>query len=100
MNRNDGKFHVRIGHFVPDAPTVDFLVDGYPVLTDRDFGEINDYTEHEAADYHVSVQQVDDETTVVEEPVGFEAGQFYTLLLVGTMAAPELRLLRDGRRST
>lgn len=91
-------FDVRIGHFVPDAPPVDFLVDGHPVLTDRSFGDVPDYTKHRAAEYEVSVRRTDDESSILEDAIGFEPGAFHTLLFVGTLDDPEFRLLTDGQR--
>ncbi|WP_158055539.1 DUF4397 domain-containing protein [Halorussus halophilus] len=96
MPTSSETFGVRIGHFVPGAPTVDFLVDGNPVLTERTFGDINDYTEHDAAEYELSVRRTDGEETIVTTPIDFESGAYYTVLLVGTAVEPKLRLLKDG----
>ena len=89
-------FHVRLGNLVPDSPPVDFLVDGYPVLSDRAFGSINDYTEHAADEYDVGVREHGTETVLFEEPVAFAAGVHYTLLFVGTPEAPSMLVLEDG----
>ena len=89
-------FHVRLGHLVPDAPPVDFLVDGYPVLSDRAFGQVNDYTEHAADEYDVGVCEHGAEDVLFEEPVTFEAGEYYTLLFVGTADEPSMLVLEDG----
>lgn len=89
-------FHVRLGNLVPNAPPVDFLVDGYPVLSDRAFGTINDYTEHAADEYDVGVAEHGDDEPFFEEPVDFGAGVHYTLLLVGTMGDLSLLVLEDG----
>lgn len=89
-------FHVRLGSLVPNAPPLDFLVDGYPVLTDRAFGEVNDYTEHAADEYDIGVTQHGDDELRFEEPVAFEAGVHYTLLLVGTIDELSLLVLEDG----
>lgn len=96
MNQKDDVFNVRIGHFISDMPAVDILVDGFPVLTGRDFGEINDYTSHGPSEYDITVRGNDDEEPILEEPIDFKRGRYYTLLLVGTMAKPEFRLLIDG----
>lgn len=92
----DKAFAVRIGQFVPDAPPVDFLVDGYPVLTDRAFDTVPPYTEHEAATYEVGVRRSGSDELVLTEPITFEAGAYHTLLFVGTMGEPHFRLLMDG----
>lgn len=89
-------FHVRLGHLVPNAPPVDFLVDGYPVLSDRAFGTVNDYTEHEADEYDVGVSEHGEDERLFEEPVDLEAGLHYTLLLVGTLEEPSMLVLEDG----
>lgn len=89
-------FHVRLANLVPDSPTVDFTVDGHPVLTDRAFGSINDYTEHAADEYDVGVAAHGDHEPFFEEPVDFGAGVYYTLLLVGTMDDVSLLVLEDG----
>ena len=91
-------FHVRIGNTIPDSTALDVLVDGYPVLTDVDFGDVNDYTEHGADEYAVGVRPSGGEDSLVEESVEFEADSYYTLLLVGTPEDISLRLLEDGPR--
>lgn len=92
----DDTFWVRIGHFVPNGPTVDFLVDGYPVLSEREYGDIPDYTEHKADEYEVSVQTSESAETIVSNSIRFDPGEFHTLLFVGTKVNPEFRLLTDG----
>lgn len=92
----DDRFNVRIGQFVPDAPPVDFIVDGYPVLSDRAFGDIPPYSEHRAAEYEVSVRDSETGETIHTASIEFVPGAFHTLLLVGTAAEPEFRLLTDG----
>jgi hypothetical protein len=89
-------FHVRLGNLVPNAPPVDFLVDGYPVLSDRAFGQVNDYTTHEAAEYVVGVAEHGADEPAFEEPVAFEAGVHYTVLLVGTWDELGMLVLEDG----
>jgi hypothetical protein len=89
-------FHVRLGNLVPNAPPVDFLVDGYPVLSDRAFGQVNDYTEHEADEYDIGVSEHGDDERLFEEPVVFEAGVHYTLLLVGKLDDLGMIVLKDG----
>jgi hypothetical protein len=89
-------FHVRIGNYVPGSPPLDVTVDGYPVLTDVEFREINEHTEHEAAEYTVGVRENGSEKSLVAEPVVFEAGVHYTLLLVGTPDDVSIELLEDG----
>lgn len=89
-------FHVRIGHFVPGAPALDILVDGHPVLTDREYGDMNEYTEHRADEYTVSVTETGSDAPLVEESVTFDAGVHYTLLLIGSPEAVALHLLADG----
>lgn len=89
-------FHVRLGHLVPDAPAVDFLVDGHPVLTGRAFGQVNDYKSHDAAEYDLAVREHGTDEVLFEAPVPFEPGERYTVLWVGTPEAPSLLVLEDG----
>lgn len=90
-----GQFGVRIGNFSPDAPPVDVYVDGYPVLTDVAFGDLNDYTHHRADRYDVAVKPSGEEATLLETSITFEPGRNYTLLFVGPVAELESRLLVD-----
>jgi|GEM_PF-5256038 len=89
-------FRVRIAHLVPDGPTVDFLVDGTPVLSGREYGDIPAYTAHQAGEYEVSVRPVASEDPLLRERIRFDPGAAYTVLFVGTATHPEFRLLTDG----
>lgn len=69
---------------------------GYPVLTDRTFGDVPDYSEHRATEYEVSVRDSETGETIHTASVDFTSEAFHTSLFDSTVAAPEFRLLRDG----
>ncbi|MFB6103598.1 MAG: DUF4397 domain-containing protein [Halobacteriaceae archaeon] len=92
-------FNVRIGHFIPDAPHLDFLVDGHPVLTDRGYGDLPPYSEHRADEYEVTVQDTDSGEQLVRTSITFEPDTYHTLLVVGTVTDPGPHLLTDGPSS-
>lgn len=75
-------------------------MDGYPVLPRRDFGSINDHTEHGPTEYGDGVAEHGDEDPFFEEPVDFRAVVYFTLLLEGSMDAEALLVLDDGIEET
>lgn len=89
-------FRVRIGNLLHDGPAIDVLVDGYPVLTGRAPGTVNDYTVHRADTYDVAVRPAGSDDTLFEAPVTFEPDAFHTLVFYGTEGDVRHVLLEDG----
>jgi hypothetical protein len=79
----DDSAQVRVTHLSPDAPAVDVLVDGDPVLEDVEFGTVSDYLELPAGEHQVSIQTSENETTVFDGNVSVEAGTNYTVAAIG-----------------
>jgi hypothetical protein len=50
---------LRVAHASPDAPAVDVLVDGDPVVEGLEFRSVTDYLELESGEYSVSVEPAD-----------------------------------------
>jgi hypothetical protein len=82
----DDAAQVRVAHLSPDAPAVDVLIDGDPVLEAVEFGTVSDYLELPAGEYQVSIQTSEDETTVFDGNVSVEAGTNYTIAAVGEVS--------------
>lgn len=105
---------IRIGHFSPDAPAVNVLVDGNAVLENVSFGEISDYLEIDAGSYEVDVvpaaggDSVDRGSTgsrtesgdsVISASLDLERDTDYTVLAIDELASIRPLVLEDENRS-
>ena len=82
---------VRVGHFAADAPNVDVLVDGAPVLEDVPYRTVSPYLELPAGTYGVQVTAAGDpETVVFDEEVTVEDGTLYSAFAIGLLEPGEL----------
>ncbi|WP_137286728.1 DUF4397 domain-containing protein [Halorussus salinisoli] len=81
-----GAAQVRVAHLSPDAPAVDVLVDGEPVLEGVEFGTVSDYLQVPAGERTVTIQTSEDESVVFEGSVTVEAGTMYTVAAIGEVS--------------
>ncbi|WP_128478408.1 DUF4397 domain-containing protein [Halorussus pelagicus] len=88
----DGEAQVRVAHMSPDAPAVDVLVDGEPVVEGVEFGAVSDYLALSEGHHDITVQTSEDETVVIEENVTVEADTAYTAAAVGEVSEETLEL--------
>lgn len=86
---------LRIGHFSPDAPAVNVIVDGSTVLETVSFGDISEYMDIEAGSRHVSITPAEGGDAVIEATMDVEAGTAYTVLAAGELADIEALVLAD-----
>lgn len=84
--QDDGDGQVRIAHLSPDAPAVDVLVDGEPVLEGAEYGDVGDYTNLSAGEHDVTIQTSEDESVVFEGNVTVEADTQYTVAAIGEVS--------------
>ncbi|SIR73474.1 DUF4397 domain-containing protein [Natronorubrum thiooxidans] len=80
---------LRVGHFSPDAPNVDVLIDGEQVLADVAYDELSPYLEVAPGTYTVTITAAGDpETVVYEQPVAIDA-EYYTAAAIGELEADD-----------
>ncbi|WP_170977417.1 DUF4397 domain-containing protein [Halorussus salinisoli] len=79
----DEEAQVRVAHVSPDAPAVDVLVDGDPVLEGVEFGTVSDYLNVSAGEHNVTIQTSEDESVVFEGNVTLDAGTQTTIAALG-----------------
>jgi hypothetical protein len=83
------KAMVRAAHFIPDAPTVDVLVNGDVVLEDVPFKAVSDYLKVDAGKYVISINQAGTATELLKIDAAVEAGKAYTVAAIGTLDAAD-----------
>ncbi|ELY47873.1 DUF4397 domain-containing protein [Natronorubrum bangense] len=80
---------LRVGHFSPDAPNVDVLIDGEQILEDVAYDELSPYLEVAPGTYTVTITATGDpEAVVYEESVTIDA-EYYTAAAIGELEADD-----------
>ncbi|ELY44320.1 DUF4397 domain-containing protein [Natronorubrum sulfidifaciens] len=80
---------LRVGHFSPDAPNVDVLIDGEQILADVAYDELSPYLEVAPGTYTVTITAAGDpEAVVYEESVSVDA-EYYTAAAIGELEGDE-----------
>jgi len=74
--------YLRIGHFSPDAPPVDVLVDNETVVEGAEFGNVTDYLELESGNHTATITVANQSESVL-----FEGNLTLEPRTVGTLAA-------------
>jgi Domain of unknown function (DUF4397) len=93
---------LRVWHNSPDAPNVDVLVNGQPVLTNVRFGTSSAYLTVPAGSYEVDVNVTGTSTSVFSGTLELERGQAYTAVALGSAGQPakgepfEVNVLEDA----
>ena len=78
---------VRVAHFSPDAPNVDVLVEGEPVLEDVPYEAVSEYLDLPAGTYGVTITAAGDpEAVVFDDEVTVEE-PYYTAAAIGELEA-------------
>ncbi len=90
---------IRIGHFSPDAPSVNALVDGEIVLENVAFGDLSDYLEIDAGSHEIDVVPAAGGDSVIDATLDLDGDTDYTVLAIGELADIELLALVDRNRS-
>lgn len=94
---SEGMAKVRVGHFIPGAPTVDVgVIDGDAVFSGAEFPMVTDYKELEAGTYDLEVRTTDRTQLIDLSGTMLEAGTVYSAFAVGTADSPEILLLEDS----
>ncbi len=90
---------VRIGHYSPDAPAVNVLVDGDSILQDVSFGEISDYLSIESGTHEIDIVPATGGESVIDATLDLEADTDYTVLAIDELASIRPLVLVDENRS-
>jgi Domain of unknown function (DUF4397) len=97
---NDNKEgSLRVGHFSPDAPAVDVLVDGGRVAQGVMFGENSGYLAVESGRRTVSVNAANSANSVISAPIDIQSNKSVTLLAINLLAKITPFVLKDERTS-
>ncbi len=91
----EGEARVRVVHASPDAPDVDVLVDGSPVLTDVPYLATSDYLEVAPGPRNLKVNAAGTATSVIDADVNLVDGTDYTVIASGLAAEIEPLVLED-----
>jgi hypothetical protein len=83
---------VQVGHFSPDAPAVDILVDGDMVFEGIAFRETTDLAELDSGTYNVEVRPEGEDDSVLEDQIELEDGMHYTVIASGLVSDEDLSL--------
>ncbi|MFB6117789.1 DUF4397 domain-containing protein [Halosegnis sp.] len=79
-----GDAKLRVAHAVPDAPTVDVLVDGSVVVSGAEFRDVTGYLELAAGEYDVAINAAGTDNTVASATVELDA-EDYTAAATGNL---------------
>lgn len=82
---------VRVGHFSPDAPNVDVLVNGEVAFEDLAFEEVTEYAELPAGTHDVAVAPSGTEDAVLELTLDIEADTSYSAFATGEVGEESLQ---------
>jgi len=83
---------VQVGHFSPDAPAVDIMVDNEMAFEGVGFRETTDLAELDEGSHHVEVRAHGEDQAVIEEEIELESGMHYTVIASGLLDEDDLSL--------
>jgi len=83
---------VQVGHFSPDAPGVDVMVDGDIAFEGINFRETTDLTELDEGSHEVEVRPHGEDTSVITEKINLQAGMHYTVIAAGLVEENDISL--------
>ena len=82
----------QIGHFSPDAPSVDIMLDGEMVFEGIEFRETTELTELDAGSHHVEVRAHGSDDAVLGQDLVLEEDMHYTVIASGLLGDNDLTL--------
>lgn len=91
----DGAARLRVGHFSPDAPAVDVLVNNTQVLTNVSYTQASSYLDALAGSANIQVRAAGTTTTVINATATLAEDTDYTVLAVNRLAQIEPLVLED-----
>jgi len=83
---------VQVGHFSPDAPSVDIMVDGNLAFEDISFRDSTGLVELDAGPHHVEIRAQGGEEAVLEQKITLEENMHYTVIASGLLSEEDLKL--------
>ena len=83
---------VQVGHFSPDAPAVDVMVDGAMAFEDISFREITDLAELDEGGHEVEVMPHGEDASVITEEINLQTDMHYTVIASGLLEDNDLSL--------
>lgn len=90
----DGSARLGVIHASPDAPAVNILANGSPIVEDLMFPESSGYLDVPAGSYDVQVQVAESGATALDLPgTALDAGQVYQVVAIGQVADGTLTVL-------
>ncbi|MGE3797239.1 MAG: DUF4397 domain-containing protein [Thermomicrobiales bacterium] len=89
---------LRFIHASPDAPAIDVLVDGLPVAQGLEFGLFTDYAPVTPGDHQIQVVPAGEDavSALIDETVGTDGGQAYTLAVANLLSDLELKVVQSN----
>ena len=93
------KTQVRFGHFSPDAPAVNIIIDGETVLENVAFREVSDYLTTEAGSLDVDVVPATGGSAIIDATLDLDRGVDGTVLATGELADVHPLVLIDENES-
>lgn len=83
---------IQVGHFSPDAPSVDIMVDGEIAFEDIKFRESTDRAELDKGAHHVEIRAHGGADTVLKQEVKLEENMNYIVIASGLLGEDDLKL--------
>lgn len=84
--------NVQIGHFSPDAPSVDIVVDGETAFENLGFRDISDQANLDEGSHHVEVRVSGEDEAVIETDLDLDGNMHYVVIASGLVGEDDLDL--------
>ncbi|KEI97042.1 hypothetical protein N494_12270 [Clostridium botulinum A2B7 92] len=94
-NKNPNKAYVRFVHLSPNAPKLDFYVNGKEIFNNIDYKNITNYSSVNPKNYTLNLKIANTENTILTSPnANLKADKYYTVYAVGLAnGKPSLQVL-------
>ncbi|NFB32685.1 DUF4397 domain-containing protein [Clostridium botulinum] len=94
-NKNPNKAYVRLVHLSPNAPKLDFYMNGKEIFNNIDYKNITNYSSVDPKNYTLSLKIANTENTILTSPnANLKADKYYTVYAVGLAnGKPSLQVL-------
>ena len=83
---------VQVGHFSPDAPAVDVMVDGDMAFEGVNFRETTDLAELDEGRHKVEIRAHGKEDSVLTQRINLQSDMHYTVIAAGLLGDSDLSL--------